>query len=265
MVSVITPFYNSASFIGAAISSVLNQTYTNWELLLINDGSTDQSKEIVMSFNDSRIRYFEQENKGVAAARNLGLTHMKGDYFCFLDSDDIFPEDSLVSRLTVFKENPEVSFVDGTVIKFDHIMNQVEHQWHPDLHGNPLDDLVCLGGKSFFGPSWMVKIIPGVVYRLREGLTHGEDLLFYMNLARQGGIYAYTSKPVLHYRNNPESAMKNLQGLELGYKLIEREIEQWKDISKEAVQTYKWKYRRAMFLAYLKDASISNAFKVWFH
>src|SRR3954465_7326609 len=95
LITVIMPAYNAESYISDAIRSVMSQSYENWELLVVDDGSDDKTAEIITSFTDHRIRYFRQVNKGVSAARNLALTQLRGDYFCFFDSDDILPRKSL--------------------------------------------------------------------------------------------------------------------------------------------------------------------------
>ncbi|HEB36841.1 MAG TPA: glycosyltransferase family 2 protein, partial [Candidatus Aminicenantes bacterium] len=95
MISVIIPTYNRASFLDEVIQSVLNQDYfvrnssSSFEFLVIDDGSTDNTKEIVKSFGN-KMKYHFQENKGVSAARNLGLDLAQGDYIAFLDSDDLW-------------------------------------------------------------------------------------------------------------------------------------------------------------------------------
>ena len=87
-ISIIVPCYNAAKSIKRTISSVLQQSYTQWELILVNDGSGDETAAHIRSFSDSRIRLLEQENKGASSARNNGMRHAKGEWLCFLDSDD---------------------------------------------------------------------------------------------------------------------------------------------------------------------------------
>ena len=89
-VSIIVPIYNTERYLDACIRSVLNQTYTNWELILVNDGSNDGSGRICQTYStlDKRIIYILQDNFGVSAARNAGIINSTGDYFAFLDSDD---------------------------------------------------------------------------------------------------------------------------------------------------------------------------------
>lgn len=93
--SIILPTYNRAHLINKAINSVLSQTYTNWELIVVDDGSTDNTKEVVSNYKDERIKYIYQENAERSAARNNGINHAQGDWICFLDSDDEYLDDHL--------------------------------------------------------------------------------------------------------------------------------------------------------------------------
>ena len=86
--SIIIPAFNRAAFLTKAIESVLAQTYTDWELIVVDDGSTDNTREVVSKYSDERITYIYQENSERSAARNNGIAHAKGDYVCFLDSDN---------------------------------------------------------------------------------------------------------------------------------------------------------------------------------
>lgn len=88
--SIIIPTYNRANLIGKAIQSVIGQTYPEWELIIIDDGSTDSTNEVVAAISDSRIRYVYQTNQERCAARNLGIAQARGKYICFLDSDDYY-------------------------------------------------------------------------------------------------------------------------------------------------------------------------------
>ncbi len=101
LVSVIMPAYNVAEYIGASIESVINQTYLNWELIVINDGSTDDTLNRTKKWaeKDPRIRFYSQENGGVSRARNKGLSLAKGDYVAFLDADDLWKPEFLEKLL----------------------------------------------------------------------------------------------------------------------------------------------------------------------
>ncbi len=82
------PSYNRAHLLSIAIESVLLQHYSNWELLIVDDGSTDNTQKVIQDYNDIRIVYFKKNNGGVCSARNYGVQHAKGEYIAFLDSDD---------------------------------------------------------------------------------------------------------------------------------------------------------------------------------
>ena len=121
--SIIIPTYNRANFICTAIESVIDQTYKNWELLIVDDGSTDNTKEIVNDFlkTDSRINYFFQNNLERSVARNNGIEKSHGDYLCFLDSDDAYQEDFLLElSKTIEQQNTDLLISN---IKFNGIIS----------------------------------------------------------------------------------------------------------------------------------------------
>lgn len=106
MVSIITPAFNSEKFIAETIQSVLAQTYQNWELLIVDDCSTDKTAEIISRFQDSRIKYFHNyTNKGSAFSRNLALQKAKGKWIAFLDSDDLWHPEKLEKQIEFMKKN----------------------------------------------------------------------------------------------------------------------------------------------------------------
>lgn len=105
MVSVIIPTYNRADKIKPAVESVLNQTYTDFELIIVDDGSTDNTKDVIESINDSRIRYVYQENAGACSARNNGIICSKGEYIAFHDSDDIWHKDKLEKQMNALLQS----------------------------------------------------------------------------------------------------------------------------------------------------------------
>lgn len=95
-----------------------------------------------------------------------------------------------------------------------------------------------------------------------EELSHAEDLFFYMQLAREGGDYSFTPEVVYQYRNNPESAMKNLEGLEAGYWQVYSKIKDWPELAQGTLLAYQLKVRKIMFLSYLRAGKLSKALKV---
>jgi len=118
-VSVIIPTYNRAHLVGRAIRSVLNQTYQDFELIVVDDGSTDNTEEVIRSFDDDRIRYIRHDqNKGGAAARNTGIKAARGEYIAFLDSDDESLPENLEKKVKVFNSAfSDVGLVYSKVIR----------------------------------------------------------------------------------------------------------------------------------------------------
>ncbi len=118
MVSLIIPAYNAGSFIREAINSIRAQVYPSWKIILVNDGSKDNTEEIALSFHDVRITVINQANAGVSAARNTGLKHAKGEFICFFDADDIMTPAFLKTRVDALCQNPDIGFVGGLVETF---------------------------------------------------------------------------------------------------------------------------------------------------
>lgn len=107
-VSVIVPIYKVESYIESTVHSVLKQTYQNFELLIIDDGSPDRSVEICQQFTDSRLRLIRQSNRGLAGARNTGIRHAQGAYLAFLDGDDLWLPDKLEKHVHHLESSPKV-------------------------------------------------------------------------------------------------------------------------------------------------------------
>jgi hypothetical protein len=110
LISVIIPTYNSGRFIAQAVQCVLDQTYRQFEIIVIDDGSTDTTKDVLREFN-GHIRYCYQENRGPSAARNAGIAVAKGDYICFLDADDIWTPNKLEVQLAFMAQNDDIGLV----------------------------------------------------------------------------------------------------------------------------------------------------------
>ncbi|MFK3936219.1 glycosyltransferase family 2 protein [Alkalihalobacillus sp. NPDC078783] len=109
LVSVIIPCYNCEKWIAETIASVFNQTYKNIEIIIVDDGSTDNTKSIVKNIKD--VIYYFQDNSGPSAARNLGIEKSNGKYIAFLDSDDLWNEDKLLKQINFLENNPDVHLV----------------------------------------------------------------------------------------------------------------------------------------------------------
>jgi glycosyltransferase involved in cell wall biosynthesis len=118
LVSIIMPAYNAEKFISKSIESVLQQTYQNWELLVVNDGSKDNTSSIVKLFNYTRIKLIEQENGGVSKARNTGIANSTGEFIAFLDSDDLWLKDKLEIQVKYMRNNQNIVLSYGDYLSF---------------------------------------------------------------------------------------------------------------------------------------------------
>lgn len=108
LVSIVIPVFNAEKFVGKTISSVLEQTYKELEILIVDDGSPDRSIEICRQFNDPRIRIIKQANRGLAGARNTGIRHATGDYIALVDADDLWTKDKIEKHVNHLEENPHI-------------------------------------------------------------------------------------------------------------------------------------------------------------
>ena len=206
MISIITPFYNSDRFLDETIKSVVNQSLSDWELLLINDGSTDNSVNIASQWvnRDNRIKLLQydiQENKGKCYARNLGIERSNGEYLCFLDSDDVFVRDKLLLKLKYFESDNDTDMVMGNTIYWNDWLDQVStaneyptHQLIPDRIYRKPDLVPLLVGKLGAMPcicSFVVKkSVVEKVGDFSDGFTNlYEDQAFITKLFCNANIY----------------------------------------------------------------------------
>lgn len=121
-VSVIVPAYNAARYLSAAIDSVVGQTYADWELIIVDDGSTDNTRFVVQSYIPTlgdRLRYFWQANRGLPAARNAGIRKARGEFIGILDADDVWLPTRLARGITVMDSSPRVGLVHSRIARID--------------------------------------------------------------------------------------------------------------------------------------------------
>ena len=118
-ITVVVPAYNSMQYLPATLKSVFQQTYADFEIIVVNDGSTDNTEEYVLSLKDARLKLVVQDNQGLAAARNTGIAHATGEYIAFLDADDLWESTKLEKQLRLFQENPEAGLVYTWVAYID--------------------------------------------------------------------------------------------------------------------------------------------------
>ncbi len=114
LITVVIPTYNRANLIKDAIKTVFSQTYQKFEIIIVDDGSEDNTSEVIKNLTDERIKYIYQKNSGVSSARNNGIKNAKGEYIAFLDSDDLWHPQKLEKQLSVLENNPNIGLVTSS-------------------------------------------------------------------------------------------------------------------------------------------------------
>jgi glycosyltransferase involved in cell wall biosynthesis len=184
LISVITPTFNRAHLLGDTIESVLQQTYAQWEMIIVDDGSTDLTAELVASYNDPRIRFYAFDHSGnYAVVRNRGLSHSQGDIVAFLDSDDTWSPQKLSRVVETFAEHALSKFILNNV----HLVGNttVKSPAFPDRHGSLLFNDLIQEKNIVFYPSAMVfrKEILSSLPPPNERLPTGADHDFILRMA----------------------------------------------------------------------------------
>ena len=203
-VSVIVPSYNQARFVAATVDSALAQTYPEVEILVVDDGSTDDTRAVLAAYTD-RIRYIYQENRGLAAARNTGFLASRGDYLLFLDGDDLIHPEKIARHVSVLETEPECGLVYSAWQQIGEDGTRVLGEVRPGAHGQVLTRLLLR--RFFFFPSAAVvrRACFERVGLFDESLAWGEDADMWLRLARAGYAFGYLDQPLLQYRIHPNS------------------------------------------------------------
>ena len=135
LISIVMVNYNHEDFLGEAISSVIRQTYQNWELIIVDDGSTDESCNIIAGYHDSRIKpIYLKENGHICAATNIGLKEVKGEYIARLDSDDVWREDKLEKQVQLMQERTDIGLCFTKLEIIDQYSKVVPREEAQDLY-----------------------------------------------------------------------------------------------------------------------------------
>lgn len=201
LVSIIMPCYNSDKYISESIDSVLNQTYQNFELIIINDSSTDKTLEIIQSYNDSRIKVINSTvNEGVALSRNKGISASNGTYIAFLDSDDIWEKEKLEKQLTYLQNgwlivcSNYISFDEENIIK-PRVSPETIH-YNDMLKTNFIGNLTGIYNQCKLGKHFQKKI------------GH-EDYVMWLDVIKKSGQVYCIQEPLAKYRLSSNSLSGN--------------------------------------------------------
>ncbi|WP_310379236.1 glycosyltransferase family 2 protein [Flavobacterium sp.] len=228
--SIIIPLFNKQDHIENTMKSVLNQTYKNYEIIVINDGSTDESVSKVLEFKDSRIQLYNQENQGVSVARNLGIEKAKYNYIAFLDADDLWMENHLETLENLIKDFPnagifasryQLVFKEGkvTIPKFKGIATDFYGIVH-DYFDASLNYAVTTSS-SVVVPKWVFEGI-GI---FKPNITSGEDIDMWIRIATKHTV-AISNKITASYIHYIQNSLSKIS-------ILEHEIKNFNDYKLE--------------------------------
>jgi glycosyltransferase involved in cell wall biosynthesis len=207
------PAYNAERFIAQAVESVLAQDYEHWELIVVDDGSTDSTSDVIKAFDDSRIRYIFQENRGQAAALNHGLNIARGEYITTLDVDDWYPANSLGDRAAYLDGHPEIGVAYGDGYYCDEngepFLSFSEHM--PSGSSGDVFDLLIVS--PFYGTGATVmqrkEVLRGDDIHYDESIVWCQDWDFYIRLAEVTS-FGYVDVITINYRIHSASMTEEM-------------------------------------------------------
>lgn len=219
IVSVIIPTHNYGRFLGEAVDSVLCQTFHDLECIIVDDGSTDETDQVLASFSDQRIITTRTSRLGVSAARNRGLDMSRGSLLAFLDADDRWRPDKLKRQVAILAEEPDVDMVFTNFVRFNST-----GEWLPDqftyvpelnqvpsrkatangmvIEGNPFDFLVGTREAAAWVPTVIVRRTVAGPIRFPLGISVCEDLYYLLHVAWNSRFLAYLPDPQVEVRRH---------------------------------------------------------------
>ena len=169
-ISVVMPVYNVEKFVARSIETVLAQSFTDFELILVDDGATDGSLEICRSYDDPRIRIVRQANRGLAGARNTGIRHCIGEYVALLDSDDLWHPDKLLRHIQHLDRSPQVGISYSGSAMIDADDAPIGISMTPRLTGITKEQILCrnpIGNGS--APVFRRRVFDNIAFKVDRG------------------------------------------------------------------------------------------------
>ncbi|MGB3535685.1 MAG: glycosyltransferase [Microcoleaceae cyanobacterium] len=213
LISIIIPVYNGEKTIQETILSVLNQTYKNIEIIIINDGSTDSTLEVISSIPNSNIKVFSYPNTGVSASRNRGIAEAKGEYISFIDADDLWTPDKLETQFNALQENPQAAVAYSWTDWINQSGEVIDHGGHHQISGDVyahlfLGDFIEGGSNVLIRKSALDQV--GV---FDESVNFSEDWEMWLRLAARYQFVVVPRTQIL-YRISDQSASFNVLQME---------------------------------------------------
>jgi glycosyltransferase involved in cell wall biosynthesis len=206
-VSVIMPAYNVSAYIGAAVDSVKAQTVADWELLIVDDGSTDQTYDMARraAAGDARIRLLQKRNGGISTARNMAMAASTGEFIAILDSDDVWEPTYLAEQLALFTQHPETDVVTGNGWFLGSRLDGQLARPFPDTRPQPTLQTMLADETSIFIMSVFRRRVYAAIGGFDETMRSNEDYDYWLRAAYAGFRFRRNDRPLGHYRRRDDS------------------------------------------------------------
>ncbi|GDX62476.1 hypothetical protein LBMAG34_0100 [Candidatus Saccharibacteria bacterium] len=268
LISVIMPVYNSEKYLAESIESILKQSYKNFELIIINDGSSDESLNIINKYNkkDKRIVVINQNNRGIVESLNTAIEKSRGKFIARMDSDDICVIDRFKEQVSFLENNNKVGLVAGWVKLIDEDGKDLAHEWAEDRKAQTEEEIKAMMTKTncVAHPTVMVRTELMKKYKYREQ-KGGEDYDLWLRMLSDGVIISKVKKNLLKYRihdksitgmSNAKSSLKKIINLKNNFLKYQISRRKWGEIEKNVLKSL-----RSDYINYYADHSSSKIIK----
>lgn len=266
MISVILPVYNGEKFLRESIESILNQTYENFEFIIINDGSTDGSLKIINEYasKDPRIKVISRENKGLVDSLNEGIDLAKGKYIARMDADDISLPERLELQLNHMEENPEITILGTYIEVFGDESNEVEsvNKWFNDKISSDNISLKISRGCPIAHPTVMMKTKFAKLEKYSSYCPAIEDYELWIRTITKGYTITNIDKTLLKYRVHSKSKSYIEKGELTLKQRAECKLNYFYDLSKKNVLVWGAGLGGRVFIDYIKSSRWSSKINI---
>jgi glycosyltransferase involved in cell wall biosynthesis len=203
IVSIIMPTFNRANYLKRSIESVLNQSYNSWELIIVDDGSSDNTFQIVDEYilKFEKIRYMKHSNKRPALSTNAGILASCGELIAFLGSDDEWKPEFLEQRINFLKDHPDIDFIHGGVEIIGHPYVKDKNDLTREIH---IDE--CVVGGTFFGKRKVFIELGGF-----HDLNYSDDSDFFERVVKKFNVAKVDFPTYIYYRDTPDSICSTIE------------------------------------------------------
>jgi glycosyltransferase involved in cell wall biosynthesis len=217
-VSIVIPAYNVGKYLPDTLESVWHQTFTDFEVILVDDGSTDNTKEWVSQIKNPRFKFISQTNQGASAARNRGILASQGEYIAFLDADDLWAPTKLETHVSFLEQNPEVGLVCSWTAMINAQGQPTGRLLKPVADGNVYRKLLVQN--TIDCPSTVIRRrCFDRVGLFNTSIRYNEDWEMWIRIAK---FYQFSviKEPLVYYRQHPNNVSKNWRQMQLGFNKV---------------------------------------------